>query len=130
MAISATIALSSSTSLSTQKVTATITVTNSGAADVLVSAVAPKAVPSGLTTQSIALSLGVCPIGGAFNSTVAASSTLKLSFPVVAHAPITPSPGTLTNPTSQAYSIGALIYTSDGSITDATPSTLTVTEPI
>jgi len=127
MAITASIALSSATAKAEQRVTASLTVNNSGGAAVTVTSVQPTLVPSGLTSQSVSAGVGVPMFGGAFASSVAASGALVIPFDVVAHAPTT-SYG-LAEPASLAYSVGATVGTSDGAVTVATPATLTVTNP-
>lgn len=127
MAITATTALSSATAKSGQVVTATVTVTNSGGAAVSVLGMQPTAPINGATAGSTSIALGVPPLGPGMTTSVAASGTLALSFGVVAHEPTT-SEG-LAETASVVYSIGATIYTSDGSVTAATPTTLTVTNP-
>lgn len=127
MAITASIALSSATAKSGQRTTATLTLSNSGSAAVLVTAIAPTMVVSGGTAQNLADAVGVPMFGGAWSNSIAGSGTLVIPFDVVAHAPTT-SYG-LAEPASIAYSVGATINTNDGSITVATPATLTVTNP-
>lgn len=127
MAITASIALSSATCTSGQQVTATCTVSNSGGAAVNVISLAPLVTPNGQTPQSVAVAVGVPPIGGAFSQSVAASGTLAISFSVVPHAPTT-SYG-LAEPASYVYAVGALVTTSDGALTSASTSTLTVANP-
>lgn len=125
MAITASIALSSATAKQGQTVAATITVSNSGGATINVNSVAPTCVPSGLTSQFCAVALGVPQVGGAYPSAVPASGTLTYTWGVTPHAP-TNTQG-LAEGASYVYSIGATVLTNDGSITVATPATLTVT---
>lgn len=127
MAITASIALTSATAKSGQRTTATLTISNSGGAAVLLTAIQPTVVPSGLTTQAVAVAVGVPMFGGAWPNSIPASGTLVIPFEVVAQAPTT-SYG-LAEPASIAYSVGATLNTNDGSITVATPATLTVTNP-
>lgn len=128
MAITATVALSSATAKSGQPVTATVTVSNSGGASVNVLNVTPTAPINGLTPRTTSVALGAVPLGPGTTVAVAASGTLDLSWQVRAHAPTTDTDNPAV-PSSLVYSIGATIYTSDGSITVATPTTLTVTNP-
>jgi hypothetical protein len=127
MAVTASIALGSSTLYPEQQTTATLTVSNSGGAAVLVTGIQPTCTPSGLTNQAVAVALGNPPFGGAFNQSVAASGSTTFSFGVVAHAPT--SGYGLAEPSQQLYSVGATVYTNDGSVTVATPSTLTINSP-
>lgn len=128
MAITATIALSSATCVAEQKVTATLTVSNSGAATVLVTGIAPSVTPHSATNGSVSVGIGGVALGGAFTSTVAASGSTKFSFDVVPHAPIT-SYNIGSEPSSFVYDVGAVIATSDGSLTSPTVATLTVAYP-
>ncbi len=127
MAITASIALNTSTALANQVVNATLTVSNSGGAAVLVTGIQPVVNPNGQTVQSVATQNGQAPFGGAFNQSVAASGSTAFYFSVVPNAPTT-SYG-LAEPASLVYSIGATVYTNDGSVTAATPATLTVSNP-
>lgn len=132
MAITAAMTLSSATASPGQAVHATCTVTNSGGSSVNVTGIQPILVPTTLTMQSVSGALGMPPIGPGMTVAVAGSSgTLALGWDVIAHAPTpghvtTPNPA---NPTSYVYDVGATVYTSDGSITAATTTTLTVTAP-
>lgn len=127
MAITASIALSTATIKSAQKTTATLTVSNSGGSDVLVTGIQTLCNPNGSTSQAVAASVGVPPFGGAWPQTVAASGSTKFYWDVVPAAPTT-SIG-LAMPASLVYSIGAVVSTNDGAITNATPATVTVTNP-
>ena len=129
MAITATIALSSATCNAEQTVVATVTVTNTGASTVLVTGIQPLVTPHSATNGSVSVAVGSVPLGGAFPSTVAGSSgTTKFSFPVTPHAPNT-SYGILAEPASFVYDVGAVVATSDGSLTSPTVTTLTVAYP-
>lgn len=128
MAITAEIALSSATCKAEQKVTATVTVSNSGAATVYVTGIYGTVTPTGATNGSVAAVVGGVPLGGAFTSSVAASGSTTFSFDVCPHAPNT-SYGILAEPASYVYDVGAVVYTSDGSITSPTATTLTVAYP-
>lgn len=128
MAITATIALSSSSIVAEQKTVATCTVTNSGGSAVNVTAINPTVTPSGATPQSVSVAVGQPPLLPGMPTSVAASGgTTKFSWDVVPHAPS--SGYGSAEPASQIYDVGALINTSDGSLTSATTSALTVTNP-
>lgn len=132
MAITAAMTLSSATSKAEQPVTATCTVTNTGSVAVNVLAIVPTAPIHSGTAGNTAVSLGMPPIGGAFATSVPGSSgTLAISWPVVAHAPGATSTGSSlpAEPASLVYDIGATVYTSDGAVTAATTTTLTVSPP-
>lgn len=129
MAITAAIALSNASPKSETKVTATCTITNSASTAVNVTSMKPHAAPTGGTRGDTSCALGVPPIGGAFPVSVPGSSgTLAIAFDVVVHSPIS-SYGVGAEPSSLAYDIGATIYTSDGSITEATVATVTASTP-
>lgn len=128
MAITATMAVSSATPKSGQRVACTVTVSNSGGADVNVTAIVPLLTPTGGTRRDVAGCVGVPMLGGAFSVSVAAGGSSKFSWDVLAHSPIT-SYGVGAEPASYVYDVGALIHTSDGAITAATTTTLTVGYP-
>lgn len=127
MAVTASIALSTATVKSGQKTAATLTVSNSGAAAVLVTGIQPTLVINGNTTQNTATAVGVPMWGGPFNQSVPASGSTPFYFDVVPLAPTT-SQG-LAEPASLVYSVGATVSTNDGSVTVATPATVTATNP-
>lgn len=128
MAMSASIAVSSATAKAGQTVNALMSVSNSGAADVLVMGIEPSTVPNGLTAQTCAVAQGRPALGGAFNQVVAAGGSATFGWALVFHAPTT-SEG-LAEPASLVYSVGATLYSNDGSVTEATPATVTVTNPV
>lgn len=128
MAITAAMTVSSATCTAGQTVTATCTVTNSGASAVTVLGVMPIAPPHSATNGSTAVALGRPPLGPGMTTSVAGSNgTLALSWGVIPHAPA--SGEGWEEPASQVYDLGAIVYTSDGSVTAATTTTLTVSSP-
>lgn len=127
MAVTASIAVSDATLTAGQKTTVTLTVSNSGGAAVLVTGIQPTVTPNGLSSQAVAVAIGQPMWGAAFSQSVAASGSTTFSWEIVPNAPTT-SYG-LAMPASYVYSIGATVYTNDGSITVATPTTVTVTNP-
>lgn len=127
MAITATVVVSDATIALGQTITATVTVANSGGADVTVTGFQPTATPAGLKSQAVAVALGMPAFGGVFNATVAAGGDADFSFNVTPNAPSTDVGFAM--PAQQVYDIGATIYTNDGSITAATTTTLTVDAP-
>jgi len=127
MAITAAIALSDATLTSGMSATATLTVSNSASAAVLVTGIQPTVTPAGLTSQSVAVAVGQPMWGAAFPQSVAALGSTKFSWPVTPNAP-TAGYG-LAMPATFVYDVGATVYTNDGAITTATPATLTVTNP-
>lgn len=145
MAITASIALGAATVPTLQQVSALLTVSNSGGSAVLVSAVVPTYVVSGGTQVPGAINMGLPNTGPGQNVTVPAGGALTtLGWSLVPMAPNVgvynanpfPSAGVggvpivplqpESQPAQQVYSIGALVYTTDGAVTTATPATLTV----
>lgn len=132
MAVSATIALSSATIAAMKQVVATISLTQNTAGSLIVTSVAPLIqAQNGAKSQSCAVASGTVPIGANFDSTIPGTGlgTLKLSFPITANAPTTDMGTNVAQPGSQVIVVGAIIQTSDGVVTYATPANLTVTDP-
>lgn len=127
MAVTAAMTLSAASCKAEQKVTATCTVSNSGAAALYVGYIQPSLTPHGGTVQSVSSAVGVPAVGGAFAVTVAASGSTAFSFDVVPHAPASGYGN--AEPASLVYDVGALIGMSDGSLVAASSTTLTVTPP-
>ena len=121
MAVTASIALSSAALQQGQQCVATLTVSNSGGSDVVVTDIQPT-----LSPATAAAALGRCPFGGAQPSTVAASGSTKFYFPVVGLGPQLIGGNPPQNPSTFVISVGATVYANDGSIVAATPSNLTV----
>lgn len=125
MAMSATIALSPSSSCVTeQKVTATLTITNSAAYQVNVTSIQGYALPTSASVSNYnsGVSVGVVNNGPNANLAVPANGSLVLTFDLKFHAPST---GTLSNG-SNTYSVAALINSDDGSVFAPTAATITV----
>lgn len=123
MAITASIVMSPATLAFNQNGTLQLTVSNSGGASVNVTGVVPTAVTTGGTQQqTTGVNFGSPPTGTGLNVVVPAGGTLVMSIGLTAFVgttgPIGGGAGTLT--------IGALVYTSDGSVTTASTATLTV----
>lgn len=116
MALTASIALSSSSVPVAEQVMANITISNSGSSEIAISNAVPHcASNTEPTVQSpVAAQLGRVLIPS--NSPVPAGGSLSLTFPAVFQAGS--GLGTI--------SVGCLIYGADGSILDATPATITV----
>lgn len=102
-------------------ISAVLVLTNDGAAVNLVGFVPTAVTPAGGTAQTGSVALS--DMRPSLPQVVPASSTLTVTFDVVAHAPKKAGPSTLT------YGIGATCRLSDGSIIYATPDTLTVAAP-
>lgn len=134
MAITASITTipSSGTISPNQKLKGVVTVTNGNATPVEVLGVDFYAARTGQTTNSTS---SVNPVevqfsgrGNVQNALLAPNGgTTNLSFDVIFFAPRQGS--TLTNPATVVYDVGASVYTSDGSATNATVQTLTITAP-
>lgn len=122
MAVTAAIALSAAAIKAGQTSRATLTVTNGGAADVLVTGIQPTVSPA-----TAPLSLGQAPWGAAFPQTVAASGSTDFPFDAAPYAPT--ADGGVAEPASRAYTIGATVLINDGSTVYASTATLTVTPP-
>lgn len=144
MAITAAITLSSATANNGQQVQATCTVTNSGSSAVNVTGAQPVVTPHSANQQSVGVLVGQPNLGPGQTIAVAASGTLAFTFPVTPETPqvgnyvsnpfpstgqggaaITPLPP-LAMPQSLVFDIGCQVRTSDGSLTTATTTTLTV----
>lgn len=129
MAMTATISMVVGTATATSAVTeidttAIIVVSNSSAAPVNVTQVLPYVQSTGgsVTTTNSGVSIGVVNMGPNTNMTVPASGSLNLTVPITFHAPTT---GYLSNGTN-TYSVGATIYSNDGSVFIPTATTFTV----
>lgn len=124
MAITAAVTVNPSTVQERIPVTVTVTVTNTGATAVTVTNVQMSAVKTGdVAHQTFPGNFGAPAIGTGLNVTVAGSSgTLAIPVGFVAFVgttgPIGGGSGTVT--------LGALVTTSDGSVTTASTTTLTV----
>jgi hypothetical protein len=144
MAITAAITLGSATCKALQKIAVTCTVTNGNASTVNVTSVQPQITLSGVVENPGAYSVGQPNLGPGMTTSVAASGTLGVNFDITPMTPQCPTYGTNpfpsagvggvaitplqpnSQPHSQIYTIGAIVTTSDGSVTSATTTTLTV----
>ncbi len=126
MAITASVALSSATSKPGQRVAVALTVSNSGGSAVSVTSIQPMMSPASSTKETTSVAQGMPPLGPGMTVSVAASGSTVFAYDILAHTPT--SGYGLAMPAEQVYDVGATIYTSDGSITDATSTTLTVTD--
>jgi hypothetical protein len=123
MAITATIAVSPSTVPAgvSSPVNVQLTVSNSGADDVNVTAITPTVAPNGATPSSVPVSIGAPALSAGQNRIVPAGSSLVIPWSVSVHAPQADG--------SVIYDVGAVVTTSDGSTTVPTVANLTATEP-
>lgn len=128
MAITAAITLGSATLTTGQKTAVTCTVSNSGGSAVTVTGIVPLCMPAGSTKRTVAVALGEPPLGPGMTVSVAASGSTPFTWDAVPFAP-TSGQG-LAMPAQQIYDMGATVYTSDGAITAATTTTLTVNDPV
>lgn len=116
MALSASIALSSSSVGIGKAVTATLTVTNSAASAVNMLSIVPYAFKTGDSVDDGApVTLGVAPLTAGNTVSVPGSSSLDFKFQVI------PNKSSDTG----TYSIGAYCYAQDGSMFKPTVATLT-----
>ena len=124
MAITATISASPSTVVTEQKCTAIVTISNSSAFPVNVTAMNGTALPTGAsgTNYNTGVAVGVINTGPSANLTIGASGSLVLTFDLKFHGPST---GYLSDG-ANTYSVSAIIYTDDGSVTVPTATTVTV----
>lgn len=121
MAVSATIALSSATTVVGQSTIAALTVTNGNASTVNILNIAPYAYPStGATNGGAAVQLGLQTV--TLPVAIAAAGNAVFYFPVLAIAPSTGKDGL----TVGTYKIGANVQCSDASCISPTVTSLTV----
>lgn len=126
MAMTATISTNpSSTAVTEQTVTAILVISNSGTVPVTVTSVQPtvQLTSSSAPTINSGVSIGVINTGPNSNLTVPASGSLTITWPLSIHGPSTTY---ATQSGSNTYSIGATVYSNDGSVFAPTASTLTV----
>lgn len=130
MAMTATIALSNSTTVTGRPVTAILTITNSGTPPVTVNSINPYVQP---TSQSAyesnqGIALPSINFGPSSNSTVNGSNgTLIITWPIVFHGPSTmTATNQYLNTGTGTFDVGATIYSSDGSVFKPTVTTVTV----
>ncbi len=128
MAITASVALSSATATTGQRVSVALTVSNSGGSAVDVTCIRPMMSPASSTLETTSVAQGTVPLGPGQTTSVAASGSTVFAYDVLPFAPT--SGYGLAMPASQVYDVGATVYTSDGAVTDATSTTLTVADPI
>lgn len=119
MPISAAVSLAASTVRAGQQAQCTLTLTNPGSSDVVVTGLQPTVSPF---ASSVAV--GKCIFGGPVEQTVPGGGTLTLFFNVVGHAP--QERNLRISPASFDYLVGAVINTNDGVVTNASTATLTV----
>jgi septal ring-binding cell division protein DamX len=128
MAITASVALSSATATTGQRVAVALTVSNSGGSAVNVTAIRPMMSPQNSTKETTSVAQGVVALGPGATVSVAASGSTVFAYDIIANTPT--SGYGLAMPASQVYDVGATVYTSDGAVTDATSTTLTASDPI
>lgn len=126
MAITASVALGSATSVAQQSVAVTLTVNNSGGTPVNVTGVVPLFYPTGYQTDGPSGAIGVCALGPGITVAIPASGALTFNWNVIAFKPQGGFGVGAELGTSKVYVCGATVYTSDGSVTTATTANLTV----
>lgn len=127
MAITASVALSSATSVAQRPVSVTLTVSNSGSNAVNVLSVVPLFYPNGhQTDDGVAGAVGVCALGPGVTVSVAGSGSTTFNWSVIAFKPQGGFGVGAELGTSAVYVCGATVYTSDGSVVTASTATLTV----
>ena len=123
MSLSATISLTPATAQINQPVIATLVITNSGSSAVSLLSVTPNIIYTGASEPYAApANLGVVALGPGQVTLIGASGTLTLSFTSNIFAPSTGPLGAGFG----TFSIGALCYTSDGSVFAPTAATVFV----
>lgn len=131
MAMTATIALSpSSTVLTEQKLTASVTVSNSGASAVNITGIQGNAIATGATaaTYNSGVSIGTVNTGPNAILSVPAGGTLVKTFDLRFHGPQS---GSLTSGSfSDGFSVSALCSSDDGSVFSPTAATITVNSAV
>lgn len=123
MAITAAITLADDSLQSGQRAQATLTVSNSGGSDVVVTDIQPTVSP-----KTAACALGTCPFGGPVPSTVPASGSVTFQFPLVGFSPQVAQPP--QTPAEFVLTVGATVYTNDGAITEASTAALTISPSV
>lgn len=128
-ALSASVSLVSSTAIINQPMTANVAISNTGASAVNVISIVPTASATGAAP-------GLSKIPAAFSSynigpnasvvVAAANSTTTIPFNVIFFAPSTGVTGSGTG----TYSVGATVYTSDGSVFAAGTAALATVNPV
>lgn len=125
MAVTAAITLGASSGTAPCSTSVICTITNGGAGTLSVLSIQPTVVASGLLAQNVSVALGMPNIGQGQNNTVLGSNgTLAPYWGAVFYAPIA-SNGSPSEPATEVYTLGALIYMSDGSIVSATTADFT-----
>lgn len=98
------------------EIQAKVVISNSGASEVLVTNAVPKIAPSAQPSDAASFTQNSGPVAIPPLSPIPPSGTLTLTFPVIFNS----GTGLSTN------SVGCLIYGSDGSLTSATPATISI----
>lgn len=121
MALTATITLNPSSIISREKpIAVLVTVSNSGSSPLQVTEIVPKFEIAGDSIFKDIVDAAFGPVQLSQNPWVAAGGSSSYTFLASFHSP--------SNQFAQ-YTIGALVYGSDGSLISATPASITVTNP-
>lgn len=129
MAVTASVALSSSTTTTQKPIVITLTVTNGNAADVTVQSIEPVAVPTNSQSQhTVSCAMGQPLLISGYNTTVSAGSSSTFSWSFNPFEPLT-SADILGGATTEDFTVGCYVNTSDGTRNSA-GATVTVTPRI
>lgn len=129
MAMTATISVSPSSAVTEQKVTASVTVSNSAAFPVTMVNFVPYAYPTGAAVSNINTGVALSPINTGPNAllTVGASSSQVFTFDLKAHGPVCGALDSSDATTfSTTYKVGCQCYSNDGSSFSPTETTVTI----
>ena len=127
MAITSTLTISPSSGTTATQFTGTLVVTNGGASAVNIAGVVPYVNVAGSSQRATSVSLGQVPLGAGQNTSIAPSGTLTLTFRCQVHDRCANgSPGTMWD----AYDVGAVVVSSDGSTGNPSTVTYLMTEGI
>jgi hypothetical protein len=98
------------------EIQAKVVISNSGASEVFISNAVPKIFPTSQASDGPSFAQNAGPIAIPALSPVSPSGSLTLTFPIVFNS----GTGLSTN------TVGCLIYGADGSLTSATPATISI----
>lgn len=121
MALSATITLNPSSTISREKpVTALVTISNPDASPVQITEIVPKITIVGDSIYEDNIDAALAPCLLSTNPYVAAAGSSAYTFTISFHSP---------SNQFAAYKVSALIYSADGQVILATSANITVTNP-
>jgi hypothetical protein len=132
MAITASVALGpQSTVTRNVNVNVALTVSNSVAGPVQILAITPQITANGVSGagSSVPVNYSAPILPGGATYTVPGSGSVVVNFGINAYAPAGISGGFPATATSDVYTVGAIVYTSDGAVTIASTANLTINAP-